>query len=118
MVFWQDAEGSGHAAKAERKIYTTRRINHVRKPAGCEELGGYTMATEIRNERELEFIFFCIENTAKKLGVPAERLYDALKKSGLLLDYLVANYEALHTQGKDYIVNDLIDTMKDAGVQL
>lgn len=76
------------------------------------------MTTEIKNERELEFIFFCIENTAKKLNVPAERLYDKLKESGILLDYLAANYDVLHTQSKDYIVADLIDTMKETGVSL
>lgn len=76
------------------------------------------MTTEIKNERELEFIFFCIENTAKKLGLPADRLYEALKNSGLLLDYLVANYEALHTQGKEYIVADLIETMRETGVDV
>lgn len=76
------------------------------------------MTMEIKNERELEFIFFCIENTAKKLNVPAEHLYDKLKESGILLDYLAANYEALHTQSKDYIVADLIDTMKETGVSV
>ena len=36
------------------------------------------MADEkIKNSRELEFAVFCIENVAAKLGVDAERVYQA-----------------------------------------
>ena len=33
---------------------------------------------KIKNSRELEFAVFCIENVAAKLGVDAERVYQAL----------------------------------------
>lgn len=116
--------------RRKRKIATACRISYegyagkitlpehgcLRKRLRCSER--CDMATELRTERELEFIFFCIENTAKTLGVPGEHLYDKLKESGLLLDYLVANYDVLHTQGKEYIVADLIDTMKETGVSV
>ena len=32
---------------------------------------------KIKNSRELEFAVFCIENVAAKLGVDAERVYQA-----------------------------------------
>ena len=32
---------------------------------------------KIKNSRELEFAVFCIENVAAKLGVNAERIYQA-----------------------------------------
>lgn len=56
---------------------------------------------KIKNSRELEFIVFCIENVAAKLGVGAERVYQAVTvKSNILHGYIVPEYEVLHTQSR------------------
>ena len=69
-----------------------------------------------KNSRELEFAVFCIENVAAKLGVDAERVYQAFtEKSNILNGYIVPEYEVLHTQSREYIVNDLLDVMKERG---
>lgn len=39
------------------------------------------------------------------------------EKSNILNDYIVPEYEMLHTQGKEYIVNDIIEVMKERGVE-
>ena len=77
----------------------------------------------IQNGRELEFAVFCIENVAARLGVDAERVYQAFtQKSDILNGYIVPEYEILHTQSLDYIVedivNDLLDVMKERGVEV
>ena len=75
------------------------------------------MKQNIDKSRELEFAIFCIENIAAKLGVSAEKVYDALtEKSDILNDYIIPEYEILHTQGKEYIVDDIIEVMKERGV--
>lgn len=75
------------------------------------------MKQNIEKSRELEFAIFCIENIAAKLGVSAEKVYDALtEKSDILNDYIIPEYEILHTQGKEYIVDDIIEIMKERGV--
>ena len=75
------------------------------------------MKQNIEKSRELEFAIFCIENIAAKLGVSAEKVYDALtEKSDILNDYIIPEYEILHTQGKEYIVDDNIEVMKERGV--
>ena len=52
----------------------------------------------IANLNELEFVIFCIENIALKLKVNAEEVYIALtEKSSILNDYIVPEYETLHT---------------------
>ena len=44
----------------------------------------------IKNSSELEFAVFCIENVAAKLGVSAEKVYNALaEKSDILNDYII-----------------------------
>lgn len=74
---------------------------------------------QIKNSKELEFAIFCIENVAVRLRVGAERVYQAFtEKSDILNGYIVPEYEVLHTQGREYIVNDLLDLMKEKGVQV
>ena len=73
----------------------------------------------IKNARELEFAVFCIENVAARLGVGAELVYKAFtEKSDILYGYIVPVYEPLHTQGKDYIVNELLELMEERGMRL
>lgn len=78
------------------------------------------MADEkIKNSNELEFAVFCIENVAAKLGVDAERVYQAFtEKSDILNGYIVLEYEVLHTQSREYIVDDLLDVMKEKEVEV
>ena len=71
----------------------------------------------IVNSDELEFAIFCIENIAAKLGVNAEKVYTALtEKSSILNDYIIPEYEILHTQSKEYIASDILEVMKERGV--
>lgn len=73
----------------------------------------------IKNSRELEFAVFCIENVAARLGVDEKRVYQAFtKKSDILNGYIVPEYEILHTQSKEYIVDELLEVMKERGVEL
>lgn len=72
---------------------------------------------KIKDTRELEFAVFCIENVAMELGIGAERVYQAFtEKSNILNGYIVPAYEALHTQGREYIVDDLLSVMNERGV--
>ena len=69
------------------------------------------------NPDVLEFAVFCIENVAETLGVNGERVYTAFtKKSDILYGYIVPEYDALHTQSREYIVQELLDVMKEQGV--
>ena len=73
----------------------------------------------ISNSDELEFAVFCIESIAEKLGKNATDIYNALtEKSNILNSYIVPEYEVLHTQSKDYVVNDILEVMKERGVEV
>jgi len=77
------------------------------------------MNNGIKNVDELEFAVFCIENLAFRLQMDAEQIYTALaESSSFLYDYIVAHYEVLHTQDKEYIVNDILEAMKQCGIKL
>lgn len=75
------------------------------------------MTGMIQSEKELEFAIFCVENLAIHLQTAAEKVYDALTiKSDILYSYIVPCYDILHTQGKEYIVEDILAVMKERGV--
>lgn len=77
----------------------------------------YTDSRPIANERELEFAVFCIENIAETLGKPSSDVYRALTGPGNILNqYIVPSYDVLHTQGREYIVNDIREVMLERGV--
>lgn len=74
---------------------------------------------KITNSNELEFAIFCIENVAAKLGVDAVRVYKAFaEKSSILNGYIIPEYENLHTQSREYIVEELIEIMKEKEVEV
>lgn len=67
----------------------------------------------------MEFAVFCVENLARRHHRPAEDVYAALAdRSDLLQSYLVPSYDFLHTQGKDYILDDLERAAAAKGVAL
>ncbi|GBU25943.1 hypothetical protein R83H12_02611 [Fibrobacteria bacterium R8-3-H12] len=67
----------------------------------------------------MEFSVFCIESIAEKLGQTGDVIYEMLtKESNILNDYIVSCYDVLHTQGKEYIVDDIIEVMKQKGVKV
>ena len=69
------------------------------------------------NIKELEFAIFCIENVAEKLNTTGKEVHHLLTKNSNIFDeYIIPSYDVLHTQGKTYIVNDIIDCMTERGV--
>ena len=74
-------------------------------------------SAHIKSKQELEFAVFCIENVATALGKSSDAVYRALSGAdGILHQYVVPSYDVLHTQGRDYIVNDICEVMAERGV--
>ena len=69
------------------------------------------------DKNELDFAVFCVESIAEHLNINGADVYSLLTADSDILDsYIVPNYESLHTQGKEYIVNDIVDYMKKEGL--
>ena len=63
------------------------------------------------------FAVFCIESLAEELGMTGDKIYKILTESSDILDaYIIPYYDALHTQGKSYIVHELKELMQKQGV--
>lgn len=65
------------------------------------------------SNKQLEYSVFCIENVAQRLGKNGSELFKILSESGLLHSYIIPSYEALHTQSKQYIVDEIISVLRE-----
>jgi len=80
------------------------------------EVSYMSLTTEMTQEQSF-FAVFCIEAIADELGTTGDKVYKMLVDDSNILDsYIISCYDALHTQGKDYIVSDIIGFMKKQGV--
>ena len=76
------------------------------------------MKYDIFCEKQIEYSVFCIENVAERLGKTGSELFKILNSSGLLHSYIILSYEALHTQSKQYIVDEIISVMREGAFRL
>lgn len=66
---------------------------------------------------QMYFAVFCIEALADDLNISGDEIYKMLTESSDILDgYILECYDALHTQGKQYIVEELKALMRGEGV--
>jgi len=64
-------------------------------------------------KKEMEFAVFCIEGIAEHLECNGADVYEKIGKHGGVLDeYIIPNYGVLHSQGKEYIVEDIVAIMQ------
>ena len=68
------------------------------------------------NGDNIDFVTYCIGNLSRRLGLNVRDVYQRLKTSGILTDYIIPSYDVLHTFSKEYLMEDLVDFMKEKGV--
>lgn len=59
----------------------------------------------------MQFVVFAIESAAQRMDISSTELYNRLEQQNLIENFLVDCYDTLHTQGKDYIANSVIETL-------
>lgn len=67
-----------------------------------------------QEEQIIEFISFCIENFKIKHGMKGIDVANLFKESQTL-GFLKDGYDILHTQGKDYILEEIEIYLKNRG---
>ena len=69
-------------------------------------------------EEELRFSIFVIYSLAKKKKKTPADVYKILNSTGILDNYVISCYDVLHTQGKEYLVEDLTEYVKEKGISI
>ena len=76
------------------------------------------MMIELNDEEKIiEFLSFCIENFKAKHSMNGKDVATLFKQSGTL-EFLNNGYEMLHTQGKEYILEEIEIFLKNRGYEL
>lgn len=68
------------------------------------------------DNKTLEFVTYVISKLSHVLNMSQREVYQRLKRSGILYDYIVPSYDVLHTFSSRYLIEDLTDYMKEKGV--
>lgn len=68
------------------------------------------------NTANIGFITFIIGNLSRRLGIPQKEVYQKLKTSRILSDYIIPSYDVLHSFSKEYLMDDLTNYMQEKGV--
>ena len=67
-------------------------------------------------ENELSFSIFILYSLADKWNKTPATVYNILNSTGILDNYVIAGYDMLHTQGKEYLVEDITEYAREKGV--
>ncbi len=57
-------------------------------------------------DEKLDFLVYCIESYKNTKGLKGKETIELFNKYRVI-DYITASYEALHTTGREYIIDDL-----------
>ena len=71
---------------------------------------------DIKDDKVLDFVEFCISELSVLLKLPQQNIFDRLKHSGILHDYIVPSYDVLHTFSFRYLMEDLTEYIYEKGV--
>lgn len=69
------------------------------------------------NSDILEFVTFAIGSVAERMHKSPAEIYRLFKQTDVITGYLVPAYDVLHTFGRQYLVDDLLDFMQEKGVK-
>ena len=64
-----------------------------------------------------DFVIFCLECYKAEFNLNGKKIYEIFEKHGVF-DYLRDGYDMLHTQGKEWLMNDITQYFKNRGVKL
>ena len=71
---------------------------------------GYPRPTE--QERVIIFVSSCIESVAEKLGCKASEVYHRMDQVGLIQDYIIPYYDTIHTESRENVTVDIMETLE------
>lgn len=59
------------------------------------------------DELKLAFAASCVEGLARKMGKPYGEVYERMHKVEVIENYILKNYDTLHTESLEYVLEDV-----------
>ena len=70
------------------------------------------------DRKELTFIVFLINSLAEAWMLQTRRVYEILVSLNILDSYIIPCYDVLHTQGRQYLVEDITGLVRERGGEI
>ena len=72
------------------------------------------MEQQIKISKEqiiMAFVATCIETTARYLNVSYKEVYRRMEKVGMIDNFIIPNYEPLHSESRDVLAERLVECL-------
>ena len=69
-------------------------------------------------KKELTCVVFILYALGQHWNMTTPEVYDILNSTGILDDYIIKCYDVLHTLGKEYLVEDITEFVREKGIDV
>ena len=69
-------------------------------------------------KKELTFVVFILHALGEHWNMTTPEVYDILNSTGILDDYIIKCFDVLHTLGKEYLVEDITEFVREKGIDV
>ena len=69
-------------------------------------------------KKELTFVVFILHALGQHWNMTTPEVYEILNTTGILDDYIIKCYNVLHTLGKEYLVEDITEFVREKGIDV
>lgn len=69
-------------------------------------------------KKELTFVVFILYALGEHWKMTTPEVYEILNTTGILDDYIIKCYDVLHTLGKEYLVEDITEFVREKGMDV
>lgn len=70
------------------------------------------------NKDSFSFVIYMIHACANKWGFYPSEVYQKMKLADCIMGFLIPNYEILHTQSTQYVIEDIKEYLNVRGVSI
>ena len=61
----------------------------------------------------MAFVATCIETTARYLNTDYREVFDRMERIGMIDDYILPNYEPLHSESREVLAERLVECLNN-----
>ncbi|MEE0395055.1 DUF3791 domain-containing protein [Holdemanella biformis] len=69
-------------------------------------------------KKELTFVIFILHALGQHWNMTTPEVYEILNTTGILDDYIIKCYDVLHALGKEFLVEDITEFVREKGIDV
>lgn len=69
--------------------------------------------TDRKTEDRMIFAASCVESAAQAMNISPREAYERMKRVNLMENYILKHYEAIHTESRKHITEDIVGCLLD-----